>query len=458
MDIPPPWIRYLPARLRERVEHRPNLLRIMSNIGWLISENALRLVTGLLVGIWIARYLGPAQFGQYSFALAFLLLFAPIASLGLQNVVVRDIVNNRSEAGEILGSSLVLIILGSLIAFLALVGTITYLRAGDALTISMVIILGVTIFFKISATVRYWFESQMLSKYSVWAENGAVLIVALIKIGLLLSKAPLIAFVWAIFAEALLASLALFAVYHWRGGSFNGWRPRFARAKNLFSNSWPLLLSGIAVIVYMRIDQIMLGQMVGERSVGIYSAAVRISEIWYFIPMAIVASVYPALISAKQRSEALYYDRLQKLYDLVVLLAVLVAIPITFTSDWIVTLLFGNAYTEAGSVLIVHVWCSLFVFLGAVSGKWIVVENLQLLSFQRAFAGVIVNIGLNLILIPRFGVVGAAVATLISQASAALFFDLVNKQTRRMFAMKIRSLNLLRTVHELKLPGNWLAT
>jgi PST family polysaccharide transporter len=193
----------------------------------------------------------------------------------------------------------------------------------------------------------------------------------------------------------------------------------------------------------MKIDQIMLGQLIGDEAVGIYSAAVRISEVWYFVPMAIVVSVFPAILEAKKRSEKLYYDRLQRLYDVMVWLAIAVALPMSFLSTTIITLLFGDAYKQAGTILSIHIWAAIFVFLGVASGKWFLAENRQILSLQRTVFGAIANVILNLVLISQFGTIGAAIATVLAQLSAALFYDLMQKETRHMFIMKLNTINII---------------
>ena len=198
----------------------------------------------------------------------------------------------------------------------------------------------------------------------------------------------------------------------------------------------------MAVMVYMKIDQIMLGQMSGDEAVGIYSAAVRISEVWYFIPLVIVASVFPAILEAKKRNEAHYYARLQQLYDLMVLLSISVALPMSFLATPIVKLLFGEAYAPAGSVLAIHIWASVFVFLGVASSKWFLAENRQVLSLQRTVLGALANILLNAWLIPLYGTVGAAIATVVSYAIAAYFSDCLQAETRKAFLMKSSSLNI----------------
>jgi len=186
----------------------------------------------------------------------------------------------------------------------------------------------------------------------------------------------------------------------------------------------------------------MIKEMLDSESVGQYAAAVRLSEAWYFIPMVISASLFPAIINAKKQSEELYYARLQKLYDLMVWMAIAIAIPMTFMSDWIVELLYGSKYSESGSVLMIHIWTSLFVFLGVASSKWFITENLQRYSFYRTLAGLVVNISLNFILIPEFGIYGAAYATLISQIIASYLFNVANKRSRYTFLLQTNAILL----------------
>lgn len=435
----PRWLVLLPPFLRSRIIHRPNLQKILINTGWLFGDKILRMGMGLLVGVWVARYLGPEQFGLLNYAVAFVALFTSVATLGLNGIVVRDLVQDPSMAETTMGTAFMLSVLGGLSAFGLSLLAISYARPNDDLAKFIVVLLSLLMVLKATDVVRYWFESQVQSKYVVSIENGVFLVFSTVKIGLILASASLIAFVWAILAEALIVAVGLMGMYAWRGGKLSAWRSRFTRAKTLLKDSWPLILSGLSIMVYMRIDQVMLGQMLGDESVGIYSAAVRISEVWYFIPMAIVASVFPSIIEAKKKSEALYYERLQKLLNVMVMLALAVAIPMTFLSDWVVTLLFGTAYHQAGSVLAVHIWAGIFVFLGVASGTWFLIEGLQRYSFYRILSGAVVNVGLNLILIPKFGVIGAAWATVVSQAGANTFFNVFNSKTRPLFFMQCKS-------------------
>jgi len=442
----PALVRFLPGFIKRRIVNRPNLVKILDNIGWLFFDKILRMGVGLLVGVWVARYLGPEQFGLFNFASAFVGMFGAIAGLGLQGIVVRDLVREPSSKAEILGSAAALQLVSGFVAYGLILATIFWLRPEDALAKTIVAILGSVMLFKASEVAVCWFESQVLSKFIVWVQNGTFLVFASIKVLLIMQGAPLVTFAWVTVAEGLVVALLMLAMLGVLGLGARQLRVKFARAKLLLADSWPLFLSGVAVMIYMRIDQIMLGQMVGDEAVGIYSAAVRISEVWYFVPAVIVASVFPAILESKKRNKKQYYRRLQCLYDLVVWISISIALPMTFLSAPIVALLFGDTYIAAGAVLAVHIWASIFVFLGVASGQWFLAENRQVLSLQRTVLGSIVNVILNIVLIPGYGALGAAWATVVAQFFAALLFDLIQKETRLMFVMKLRSMNAVSVI------------
>jgi O-antigen/teichoic acid export membrane protein len=174
-------------------------------------------------------------------------------------------------------------------------------------------------------------------------------------------------------------------------------------------------------------------------AVGNYAAAVRLSESWYFIPMAITSSVFPSIINAKKQSEQLYYQRLQKLYDLMVWLALAIAIPTTFLAPWIIRILYGKAFVPAAEVLSIHIWAGVFVFLGFANGRWIVAENVQYIAPIRSTAGGMMNIVLNIVFIPKYGINGAAITTLFSVLVASHIAFLFINKARRIFIMQNRS-------------------
>ena len=434
---------FISSFIYRRIAHRPNLVKIVNNIGWLFFDKILRMGVGFFIGVWIMRYLGPEQFGLLSFATAFVSLFGAFATLGFQTIVVRDIVRNPNCAAETLGTTAFLQLISGVAVYLAILVTISYLRSDDPIARTIVAILGSTMLFKASEISVYWFESKVLSKYTVWVQNGVFLVFAAVKMILILQQASLMAFVWITLAEAMVVAIILLGVMSKYGLLLTELLVSIKRAKSLFKDSWPLLLSGVTITIYMKIDQIMLGHMISDKAVGIYSAALRISEIWYFVPMVIAASTFPAILESKKRSEKLYYARLQTLFDTMAVISVGLALPVTFLSSHIVTLLFGEIYRDAGLILSIHIWSAVFVFFGVASGQWFAAEGRQLLSLQQTAIGCFVNVVLNLWLIPVYDVVGAALATVISYAVAGFFADTMHKETRKIFSMKIRALNPL---------------
>jgi O-antigen/teichoic acid export membrane protein len=429
----------LPTRWLEKTLARPSLVKVLKNIAWLFFDKVLRLGVGLFVGVWLARYLGPDQFGLLSYAMALVALAGALSGLGLNGIIVRDLVREPKTGSELLGTAFLLSCLAGVVSVLLLFFGVVWLRPNDKLTVVIVAVLSLTLVFRATDVVKYWFESQLHSRYSVWIENGVFLIMTFVRIVFILSQFPLMAFAWLILTEAVLVSVGLLLVYAWRGGHLRTWQVKYARAKTLLIASWPMMLSSLAVMAYMRIDQIMLGEMLGHEAVGVFSVGVRLSEVWYMIPMVIVSSTFPMLVQLKAKDDKLYRNRLQALFNLMVCLALVVAVPMTFFSEAIVSALFGGAYYGAGAVLAVHIWTSLFAFLGVASGSWYLAEDLQKLAFWRTILGLLMNVGANCYLIPQFGTIGAAVGTLLAQASAAYFFDGLQKRTREIFWMKTKS-------------------
>ncbi|HWI83120.1 flippase [Ramlibacter sp.] len=432
-------VRWLPAPLRKRMERRPALASILDNIGWLAVDRVLRMGVGLLVGVWLARYLGPAQYGQFNYALACLVLAAPLAGLGLNSIVVRDLVREPAAGRSILGTAFVLQFAAGAVAALLVAASVAALRPGDDPTIAMVGVLSLTLVFRSTDVVKYWFDSRVESRYAVWVESAAFLAMAAVKVAMILSHAGLMAFVWVTLAEAAACAAGLLAIYAARGGRPLQWQPGVERARRLMQHSWPLMLSGLSVAVYMGIDQVMLGQMLGPREVGIYGAATRLSEVWYFIPMVVVASFFPAITKAKETGESAYLGQLQTLYDMLTMMSLVIAVAITVAAPLLVSVLFGPEFAAAAGVLQIHVWTGVFAALGVASSCWYVNENLQQLAFQRTLWGALFNVVGNFYLIPAYGAAGAAVATLLSQAIAAYLFDAVGARTRMCFRMKTRS-------------------
>jgi len=427
-----------------KLKSHQGFMKYFKNTSWLFGEKILRMVVGLFVGIWVARYLGPEQFGLFSYAQAFVGLFTAIAGLGLDGIIVRELVKDPSKQAVLLGTAFYLKLIGALLVLLALAGAVT-LSHQDSLTTWLIFIIASATVFQSFNVIDFFFQAKVLSKYVVYVNISSLFISSFVKIGLILTNASLIAFAWVVLFDSVILMLG-FIYYFQRHAKLNIKKLNFSKttAINLLRDSWPLILSGLVIAIYMKIDQVMIKEMLNAEAVGQYAAAVRLSEAWYFIPMVIASSLFPAIINAKKVSEELYYARLQKLYDLMVWMAIAIALPMTFMSDWVVNLLYGEQYNQAGSVLMIHIWAGVFVFLGVASGKWLLTENLQIFSTINTTIGAVVNILLNYILIQKLGVEGAAWATLISYFVAAYLSLLFWSKTRMNFINLSKSILFIR--------------
>ena len=436
------WKEVVLGSLLGRIALQSGLRKIVANTGWLFVDNLLNVVTGLLVGAWVARYLGPAQYGVYNYALAFVSLLTPLAVLGLEDIVIRDIVRAPQDKDEILGTVFGLKLAGSFLALGLAIGIGHIARPEDFLTRWLVAVLaGRFVFVSLSQTLNCWFQSQVQARYAVWAKNIGLFLIALAKIGLIIAKAPLIAFAWAALFEAFVFTVTLAAFHRLSRQRLSTWQINFLRAIRLLKNSWPLIISNLAIIVYMRIGQVMLGNMVDVKELGLYSAAARLSELWYFIPMAISSSIFPAIVRSREnQSEMVYRRRMQVFYDVMSAIAYIFVIPLALLAPLVVKTLFGSAYAEAGEILRIHIWAFVFVSLGVARGRWLIAGDMVRFEMLAAVLGALLNIGLNFFLIPRYGALGVAWAVTISQAVSAYLSSVLSKRLWPVFCQASLSL------------------
>ena len=376
---------------------------------------------GLLVGLWIARYLGPDKFGQISFAKSLVALFSAIAALGLRSIVVRDIVRNPESTDETLGTAFLMQFISGFISYWLILIAIDYLRPGDTVMQTIVAVLGSIMFLRASNDIaEYWFESQVQSKYTVWVQNILCLLFAGIKTILIFHQAPLIAFVSAISLEVAVGAVLMPIIMNHFGPSLFKLRFSTFRAKTLLRDSWPLIFSAIAIVTYSKIDQVMLGQMDGNEAVGIYSAAAQISETWYFIIPIVLSSLFPTLANLYVKNKDLLTLRWVQAYAFMFWLSIFSALVISFFSDGIVNMLFGKLYSGAALVLSIHIWSGINVALGSVWSIWLLLENKLQIGLYGHLFGAAINVMLNLWLIPLYGPLGAAYATMIGYFLSAI--------------------------------------
>ncbi len=421
--------------------------KYFANTGWMFFEKIFRILLAFTVTTLLARYLGPSDYGLFNYVLSFTGLFTILSSFGLENILIRELVKNPEKSHTLLGTGFRLRIYG---AFLSILLTlITAILIDEPLsTLILIAIISSGTIFQSMMVVEQYFQARVEAKKNVIAQSSSFFLMSFLKIILILLNQPLIMIVFAQVSEFIFLSFGYFIIYKKSGYGFHHWAFDLQTAKIMFKDSWPLMLSGLVISVYMKIDQVMIKNMMTAADVGYYAAAVKLSEAWYFIPMTISASLFPAIVNAKSQSEELYLNRIQKLYDLLAAIAICIAIPTTIFSDLIIKIIFGVKFMPASTVLTIYIWAGVGTFLGVASSQYLISENLTKLSFYRTLIGMIVNVLLNIYLIPKYGINGAAFATLVSYTLATFSIG-ISRVTHKQMIMMMKSVFLINLVKEI---------
>lgn len=404
--------------------------RYFGNTIWLLLEKVLRLFISIFIGVWLARYLGPNTFGEYSYVVAFVAILSIFIPLGLDNIVIRELVKQKTDKNVLLGTVFTLRLLATCLFFIVITSISFIIH--DQTTSYYILISSIGLFLQLFTIVDFYFRATVQSKYIVFCNITSLVISAIIKCILILYSAPLIAFFYASLFDGLIITSSYIFVYINKGNSISKWCFDKQLAKHLLRQSWPLLLTGLTANIYIYADRLIISYMLDFTSVGIYTAATKIGEAWYFIPQTIIASLFPAIINAKEVSNELFYQRLQKLCQVVAWLSILVAITITPLANYIIHLIYGNAYQGAAHILTVYIWTGLFISLGNIQSSFWIVCELQKQQFYIMLLCAILNIILNIIFIHLFGIIGSAYATLLAQFISVMLLPLFIPRARHM--------------------------
>lgn len=408
-------------------------------------DRSVRFILVLFISAWVVRYLGPEQYGYLSIALALTALVTPVIRLGLDTIIVQHLVNDPAAQPVLLGTTFLLRLIAAILmgAVLVALSGVLYSDSGVIALLTLFLIVGVAA--ESCDVIDLWNQSQLRSVDTVIARSVAFAGSSALKLAAIFMQAPLEVFGLLYLADSVLYAVLLVLVFKRSGGEIRTWTWDWPLARRLLRLSAPLIISAFAVSLYMRIDQIMLSLMLpasaGERAVGIYSVAVRLSETWYFIPVAIIGSVFPMIIESKQTDEALYRNRMQRLFNILVLLSYSVSLLVMLTAPVIIELLFGAEFLEASAQLIILTWAGVWVCLGTARSYFLHTELRLPITMWTTVMGAVLNIVLNFIFIPSLGGLGCAIATLISQIIAShlggYFFKsirfIAQAQTRALF-------------------------
>jgi O-antigen/teichoic acid export membrane protein len=415
--------------------------RYLSNISWIMFEKIFTMGITFFVTILIARYLEPEKFGILSYSISLVAIFTVAGHLGLSGLIVKELLKNEKRRNETLGTTFILKSIGSAIGFVTLIFFAIFTEDTNSIEFLILIVASFSLLIQPLKMIDFWFQSYLQSKYISLSNIISVIITSIYKMLLVFFSGTLLFFAFANVIQVFISVIIIVFFYiNLSDVSIKSWYFSKLRAKELLSQGWMIFLGAIFSIIYLKIDQIMLKWIAGNEEVGVYAVASTLSEAWYFVPVAIVTSFYPKLIQLRDSNKELYLEKLQKLFTFLFLLALIVAIFVTYFSDIIILTFFGERYVNSVSILTVHIWAAIFIFMRAAFSRWILIENELMFSLLTQGFGALTNVMLNYFLIPHWGGIGAAVATLISYAFASYISLLFYSKTRSIFLMMTNSI------------------
>lgn len=412
---------------------------VFNNAMWIIGGKIFQSVLALVVNLLTARYLGPSNYGIISYAASLIAFVTPIAYLGFDHVLVQEITIHSKEEGGIIGSSIVATMISS---FFSLLGVTTYSLIADwgQLTTTIVVALyGLMLFSQSLELIKYWFQAKLLSKYMSIVSLFAFAFVSGYKIFLLATKQNIAWFAISNSIDYFIIAVALIIIYRKLGGQ----KLFFSKeiVKRMWNSSKHFIVSSLMVVIYAQTDKIMLKQMLGNSAAGLYSAAVSTAGLTSFIFCAIIDSFRPVIFKYKDQNNKKYESSIEQLYGVVIYFALLQSLVITILAPLLIQVLYGSSYSQSSDVLRIVVWYTTFSYMGPVRNIWILAENKQQYMWIINLSGALANVIMNLLLIPVFGMIGAAIASLLTQFFTNVVMSMLIKPLRHNNTLIVKGLN-----------------
>lgn len=401
--------------------------KTIKNSIWIIGERVFQSIINLILTMLTSRYLGPANYGILNYGTTFVNIFLVIMGLGLDSIIVNELIKNRDKEGEILGTTIVMRLISSFLSIIVMMFLVVILQTKSKIIIITSLLQSLVLIFQAFNILEGWFQSYLKSKYVSIAKGIAYIVVAIYKIYLLSTNKSVVWFALSNVFDYMIIAIILFIFY--KVNAKQKFKLNFKLGKELVSKSYHFIISGIMVMLYTQIDKIMIGSILNEVQLGYYTAALTICRMWVFVPEAILTSARPSIFYAKNNNLN-FLKRLKQTYAIIFWICVIFAFLICLFAKYIVLIIYGKQYLEAITPLKLLIWYVPLSELGMARGIWIVAENKNKYSKKYIIWGTVINIVLNYILIPKIGINGAIIATLITELFTCFISPLFYKETR----------------------------
>lgn len=399
------------------------------NASWLIFGRVFQMLLAFIVSVISARYLGPSNYGLINYASAYVAFFTSLCTLGINSVIIKEFVDSPDEQGQTIGTAIGMRLVSSLCSAIMIVAMVAVVDAGEPLTIAVTALCSISLIFQVFDTINYWFQSLYKSKITAVATLIAYLATSVYKILLFFLKANVMWFAFATSVDYIVLAILLLYAYRKHNGPVLS--ISIEKGKQIISKSYHYILSGMMVAIYGQTDKLMLKQMLDETSVGYYSLASSLNYMWVFVLQAIIDSMVPTIMALYHELKIKEFEKKNKqLYALVIYISLVVAVGFTLFGKFGILVLYGEQYLPAANVLQIIAWYTIFSYLGVARNAWIVCCNKQRYLKYMYFGAAIINVLLNFIFIPRWGMEGAAVASLITQVCTSIVLPFCIKDMR----------------------------
>ena len=410
--------------------------KIASNVIWSLGGKIVNMASALFVGILVARYLGPENYGVMNYVISYVAIFTVFATFGLDNIEIRELSRQNGKKDTILGTCFSLRILFALLAYLGIVFSL-FIYKTDRFTSLMILAYGLTLFTGTGNILRNYFTSIVKNKYIVKSEIFRTFIGAGIKILLLLVKAPLEYFIYAQIFDTVLVASGYYISYKSIVGSVRLWRFDRTIVGFILKESFPLVLSGAAVIIYQRIDQVMIGNMLDKKEVGYFATAGKFVDLIVFLPTVLVQTVTPMLIRAKENHPETYETKKKTFVSITTWAAIIMSLVVSLLAYWLITYTYGVKYAPAIPVLQIMAFKAVGMALSSSGGQIIIMERMQKWAFIRNIMGCVLCVALNYFLIPKYGIIGSAAITIITVMFTGCFANVFIPQYHNVMKIQL---------------------
>lgn len=413
--------------------------RVLKNATWIIACKVIQSILSFIIGTLTVRYLGPTNYGVITYVASVISFLLPIMQLGLKNTLVKEFIKNPNNEGEILGTALIINIISSLFSMAGAITFVSIANAGERETIIVCALYSLVLLFQATEMTMYWFQAKLLSKYPSIATIIAYVVVAIYKVYLLVTGKSVVWFAISYVLDFFLISIILLVIY--KKLSNQKLSINWNIGRQMLSRSKYYIIPSLMVVFYQHTDRIMLKLMVSDIETGLFSAAITCTGMTGFVFHAIIDSARTVILETKERTPELYERRVVQLYSIITVFALTQSIGMTIMAEPIIYLLYGKSYLDAVPMLQLAVWYDTFGYYNSVRNIWILAEEKQKHLTKINIVGALANIVLNACLIPIWGGIGAAIASIISQFFTNVVIGFIYEPIRRNNYLMLKGLN-----------------